>query len=185
MTHFQKTLVIIFVILGGIFLYILKSGFEFHSCQTGGRSSIRFEVCRKYLRHASSSRATPLKPDKETYNIGEKITYGYLTIKVISVDKSYNGMIAVDVYAYNDEKNTGLININNDQFYLERPDKSRVEAYSIGENGYNKTLKPDEGVTVKIVFRDNSINNEERNNLNILKIIPFPGSPSLTIDLDQ
>lgn len=133
----------------------------------------------------ASSPLTPLKPGKDSYRIGEDIYYGYLTMKVIGVSRSDNNTISIDIYAYNNKNNSSIININENQFYLERFDKSRVKASSIGTdelyNTYNKTLEPDEGVTTKVYF---FVKEEERKSLNFLKIEPFKGSPALTINLN-
>lgn len=132
----------------------------------------------------ASSPLTPLKPEKDSYRIGEDIHYGYLTMKVIGVSRSDSNIISIDIYAYNNKNNSSIININENQFYLERFDKSRVKASSIGTdelyNTYNKTLEPDEGITTKVYF---FVKEEERNSLNFLKIEPFEGSPSLAVKI--
>lgn len=49
MTNFQKWIVLILIIFGALFLYILKTGLEFYACTTAKMAIGNYEACRKYM----------------------------------------------------------------------------------------------------------------------------------------
>lgn len=126
----------------------------------------------------STSTPAPLKPDKEVYTIGEKITYGYLTVQVKSIKHVGSDLTGLDVYVYNGKDNPRDIYISEQQFFLETPDKIRIPPTQTTFLG--KHLKPDEGYNGTIYFYNSSFKQQS----NLLKMAPFEGSPTLTINLN-
>lgn len=123
-----------------------------------------------------TSTPAPLKPNKEVYTIGEKITYGYLILQVKEIKKVGLDLTALDVYVYNSKDNPRDIYITGGQFSLETPDKIRIPPVQTTFEGGH--LKPDEGDNGTIYFNNYSIQQAD-----LLKMTPFEGSPSLVIDL--
>lgn len=50
MTTFQKLLIIILIIFGVLFLYILKTGIEFHACITGVNARVAQARCGEVVK---------------------------------------------------------------------------------------------------------------------------------------
>lgn len=124
----------------------------------------------------------PLKPGKDIYQVGEDIPYSYMTLKIEAVKRLSSNMIEVDLYEYNSKDNPNKLQMFNSQYYLEAPDKTRIEPNFDNGGLRGVDVEPDEAKRGRVLFQNDAL---KASTPFILKVLPFEGSPALSIDISK
>ncbi|MBI2596358.1 hypothetical protein HYW46_06515 [Candidatus Daviesbacteria bacterium] len=124
----------------------------------------------------------PLKPGKDIYQVAEDIPYGYMTLRIEAVKRLSTNMIEVDLYEYNSKDNPNKLQMFNSQYYLEAPDKTRIEPNFDNGGLRGVDVEPDEAKRGRVLFQNDAL---KANTPFILKVLPFEGSPALSVDISK
>ena len=145
-------------------------------------SDEKARTCIEFLNQIELAKVVPLNPSKDIYQVGEDIYYGYLTLRIESVEKTSDNQIIVNVYSYNSKDNRNKILMFNSQFHLESADNFRIEPNYDDGRFRGIEVYPDQAIKGRVVFQNDALKQDKSF---VLKAQPFDGSPALSVDISK
>lgn len=124
----------------------------------------------------------PIKITKDVYQVGEDIPYNYITLKIEAIKRLSSNEIEVDIYEYNSKNNPSKIQMFNSQYWLEAPDKTRIEPNYDDGRLRGVDVLPDEAKRGRVLFQNDAL---KTNTPYMLKVQPFDGSTIVTVDISK
>lgn len=122
----------------------------------------------------------PIKLTKNVYQVGEDILYSYVNLKIEAVKRLSTNEIEVDIYEYNSKDNPNKIQMFNSQYWLEAPDKTRIEPNYDDGRLRGVDVMPDEAKRGRVLFQNDALKTDTPY---MLKIKPFDDSTVIAVDI--
>jgi hypothetical protein len=124
----------------------------------------------------------PIKLSKDVYQVGEDIQYSYITLRIEAVKRLSTNAIEIDIYEYNSNENPNKIQMFNSQYYLEAPDKTRIEPNYDNGQLRGVDVQPDEAKRGRVIFQNDALKESVQF---VLKIQPFDDSTIVPVDISK